>query len=215
MGGNRQCAQCGLVFRPRREHARFCSPRCRAAWNREHTGSSGPGKGALEWAAAAMADTTDQLLGASGWDEPDGFAVITEAVWWVTMVDATLVRYHPDAYGRELASHDPDSRKSIEDTFGGLRFVRNRMGYEADHTDFIQARRGTSRAPGARVADWTWKSVPEPACPAQAGNGKQWELSRHQAYQDQLAGHHIGESFAQATSFLRKAGTARGNQVSN
>jgi hypothetical protein len=41
MGGwpiPRTCEQCGTVFAPRREHARFCRPRCRVAWNREHTG---------------------------------------------------------------------------------------------------------------------------------------------------------------------------------
>jgi len=34
----RECAQCGTPFTPQREHARFCSPRCRMAWNREHAG---------------------------------------------------------------------------------------------------------------------------------------------------------------------------------
>ena len=50
-----------------------------------------------------MRDTTSRLLRAGGWDRADGFAVISEAVWWVTMVDATLVRYHPDIYGGLLA----------------------------------------------------------------------------------------------------------------
>jgi hypothetical protein len=34
----RTCAQCAAVFVPRREHARFCASRCRAAWNRERAG---------------------------------------------------------------------------------------------------------------------------------------------------------------------------------
>jgi hypothetical protein len=34
----RTCDQCGTAFVPRREHARFCCVRCRAAWNRAHTG---------------------------------------------------------------------------------------------------------------------------------------------------------------------------------
>ena len=32
----RNCEQCGTLFAPRREHARFCSCSCRIAWNREH-----------------------------------------------------------------------------------------------------------------------------------------------------------------------------------
>ncbi len=28
-------------------------------------------------------------------DLPQALAVISEAVWWVTMVDATVIRYHP------------------------------------------------------------------------------------------------------------------------
>jgi hypothetical protein len=34
----RDCEQCGTRFVPRREHARFCSAGCRAAWNHEHMG---------------------------------------------------------------------------------------------------------------------------------------------------------------------------------
>jgi endogenous inhibitor of DNA gyrase (YacG/DUF329 family) len=205
MSDKRRCAQCGREFRARREHARFCSPRCRTDWNRENTGIPGPGDDALEWATAALADTTGQLLEASGWKEPEGFAVITEAVWWVTMVDATLVRYHPDAYGRALASRDSRSRPVLENTLGGLRFVRNRMGYEADPADFIQVRAGSATAPAVRVADWTWRPVPEPCWPSQADPGQQWELSRYRAYQAQLAGHPIGDTFAQATAFLQSS----------
>ena len=66
-----------------------------------------------------------RLLSARGWDRPHAFAAITEAVWWVTMVDATLVRYHPEIYGEVLASYDSPERKIIEDTFAGLRYVRS------------------------------------------------------------------------------------------
>ena len=37
--------------------------------------------------------------------------MITEAVWWVTMVDATLVRYHPDTYSDVLARQDAAERR--------------------------------------------------------------------------------------------------------
>ena len=40
---------------------------------------------------------------------------ISEAVWWVTMVDATLVRHHPDAYDGVLAGQSPTERQLVED----------------------------------------------------------------------------------------------------
>ncbi len=36
-----------------------------------------------------MRETTDRLMRTGGLDRANGFAVIGEAVWWVTMVDAT------------------------------------------------------------------------------------------------------------------------------
>jgi len=94
----RYCEQCGALFSPRREHARFCSARCRVAWNRLHASDPPAEGGALGWTITAMRETIDRLLRARGWARPHAFAVIGEAVWWVTLVDATLVRYHPDAY---------------------------------------------------------------------------------------------------------------------
>ena len=130
MTETRECKQCGASFAPRREHARFCSARCRVAWNRQHVGDPPAEGGTLGWTIAAMRDTVDRLLRARTSDQPHGFAAISEAVWWVTMVDATLVRYHPDVYDAALASHGPAERRVIEGTFGGLRFVRNWMKSE-------------------------------------------------------------------------------------
>jgi hypothetical protein len=67
-------------------------------------------------------------LRAGGWDRAHGFAAISEAVWWVTMVDATLVRYRPGIYSDLLSRQAAAERRITEDTFAGLRFVRNRMG---------------------------------------------------------------------------------------
>ena len=100
MADTRTCEQCGIWFVPRREHARFCSADCRAAWNREHAGDLTAGASALVWAITAMSDTTEQLPRMRAADWPRAFAVIGEAVWWVTIVDATLVRHHPPAYDR-------------------------------------------------------------------------------------------------------------------
>ena len=203
MADTRNCEQCDVVFAPRREHARFCSARCRVAWNRHHASGSPADTGALDWAVIAMRDTTGRLLRADGWDRADGFAVISEAVWWVTMVDATLVRYRPDLYGGLLAGQDPVRRRMTEDTFGGLRFVRNRMGYDADHADFVEPADPGSGPTAPRLAGWAWKSVPEPALPSLTERGREWELTRYRAYQAQLAGHLVGETFTQATAFLR------------
>jgi hypothetical protein len=56
----RNCEQCGTSFVPRREHARFCSARCRAAWNREHAGDLEAGPSALDWSVTTMSETIDQ-----------------------------------------------------------------------------------------------------------------------------------------------------------
>jgi len=207
MTETRKCEQCGAWFTPRREHARFCSARCRVAWNRQHVGDPPAEAGALGWTITAMGETVDRLLRARTSDQPHGFAAISEAVWWVTMVDATLVRYHPDVYDAALASHGPAERQVIEGTFGGLRFVRNWMGYHLDHSDFIQPQRGSrSGRPGdGRIATWTWRSLPEPVLAALPARGQEWEMTRYRAYEAQLAGHTVGETFGRAVDFLKLA----------
>jgi hypothetical protein len=200
---SRNCEQCGALFTPRREHARFCSARCRVAWNRLNASGTPAEGGALDWTITAMRETIDRLLRARGWDLPHAFAVISEAVWWVTMVDATLVRYHPDAYDGVLAGHEAAERRAIEGTFGGLRFVRNQMGYHVDHADFIEPSLG---GPGAGViADWTWRSLPKPGLDALPARGQEWEMIRYREYQAWLADRPVGEIFQRAAAFLRRA----------
>jgi len=203
MADVRNCEQCGAVFAPRREHARFCGARCRVAWNRQHA-SEPPAVGdALDWTITAMCETVDRLLRARAWDQPHAFAVISEAVWWVTMVDATLVRYHPDDYDRVLAARDPAAQQVIEETFGGLRFVRNQMGYHLDHADFIQPEDGPGGV--APLAAWTWRSLPEPALAELPARGQEWELTRYREYQAQLAAEPVGETFRRAAAFIQQA----------
>jgi len=205
----RNCEQCGASFTPRREHARFCSARCRVAWNRLNASDPPAEGGALGWTITAMRETIDRLLRARGWDRPHAFAVISEAVWWVTMVDATLVRYHPDAYDGVLAGHDAAERRVIEETFGGLRFVRNQMGFYLDQADFIEPQPGRggagNRGGTGRIAAWTWRPLPEPGLDSLPARGQEWEMTRYREYQAQLAARPVGETFRRAAAFLRRA----------
>jgi hypothetical protein len=192
------------LFEPRREHARFCSARCRTAWNRDKLGDPAPGRNALGWSVTAMRDTAGLLAGLAG-DGSRAFAVIGEMVWWVTIVDATLVRHHPDAYDGVLAGTGPVRRREIEGTLGGLRFVRNRMRGDAGCGDLIDP------APGGDdglAAAWRWRPAAEPPLGSLPPRGRAWELSRHQAYQAHVAGRGIGETFEVVTAFLEAAADA-------
>ena len=121
--------------------------------------------------------------------------MISEAVWWVTIVDGTLVRYHPDGYDAVLDGQSAEDRDLIEGTLAGLRFVRNRAGQHVDHTDFIEP-----QAPrDGRVAAWRWASVPEPALASLPPRGQAWEASRYRDYEACLAGHTVEETFGRAS----------------
>jgi hypothetical protein len=205
MADIRDCEQCGTSFVPRREHARFCSARCRADWNREHVGDPAAGASALMWAITAMSDATGRLARVRAADRPRAFTVISEAVWWVTMVDATLVRHHPGAYDSVLAGQSPTERQLVEETLAGLRFVRNQIGDEADLAEFIEPGESGHGAQRGRITGWTWRSVPEPPLASLPPRGQTWETIRYQAYQAHLAGHTIGETFGRAAAFLKLA----------
>jgi hypothetical protein len=195
----RNCEQCGALFTPRREHARFCSSACRVAWNREHQGDLSAGARALDWSITAMNDVIDRLAQVSAGERSPALAVINEAVWWVTIVDATLVRYHLETYEDAMAAQPAARRRLVEGTLAGLRFVRNQMGYYVDYRDFIQP----ECAPEGPITTWSWRSLPEPAVAARPPRGQAWEMDRYRAYQAHLAGHPIGETFARVAAFLR------------
>ena len=201
----RNCDQCGTSFAPRREHARFCSSQCRAAWNGQHAGDLDAGASALQWAITAMSDTTQRLTRATAADRPRAAAVISEAVWWVTIVDATLMRHHPDAYDDVMAHHTPAERQLVDGTLAGLRFVRNRIGDEADLAEFLEPGPAKPGAADPPITGWTWRSVPEPALTSLPPRGQAWQTSRYRAYQAHLAGHGIGETFGRAAAFLNLA----------
>jgi len=201
----RNCEQCGTSFVPRREHARFCSARCRVAWNREHMGDLEAAASALDWSVTAMSETIERLPRVRAWDRPRAFAVIGETVWRVTIVDATLVRYHPQAYDGVLAGQAPAQRQLTEGTLAGLRFVRNRIGDEADLAEFIDPGEPRPGAGDRRITEWVWKPVPEPALVSLSPRGQRWEMTRYQAYRAHLAGRTLGEVFGRAAAFLKRA----------
>jgi hypothetical protein len=204
----RKCEQCGTSFVPRREHARFCSGQCRAAWNHEHTGDVVAAASALAWSVTAMNDATRRLSRVAAADKPRGFTVISEAVWRITIVDGTLVRHHPEAYDSVMASQARAQRELIEGTLAGLRFIRNRIGGNGELGEFIEPGKSSPHAGEGRITDWTWRPVPEPTLASLPSNGRVWESARHRGYQEQLAGREIGETLSEAAAFLNLAAAA-------
>jgi hypothetical protein len=201
----RKCEQCGTSFVPRREHDRFCSAPCRAAWNREHAGDMAAAASALVWSVTAMTDATQRLSRIAAADQPRGFNVISEAVWRITIVDATLVRHHPAAYDSVMASQAPAQREVVEGTLAGLRFVRNRIGGDGDLGEIIEPSQASQCAGEDSITGWVWRPVPEPTLALLSTHGRTWERARHRGYQEQLAGHPIGKTLSRAAAFLTLA----------
>ena len=171
------------------------------------------GETALGCSVTAMAETVQRLSSAAAMDLPQALAVISEAVWWVTIVDATMIRYHHGAYDHALAALDPAARQAAEATFAGLRFVRSQMGYRAGPADFIQpqpVQGGTEYAP---VAKWIWKPVPAPELEAVPRPGRGWEISQHQQYRTYLADHPIGQTIVPVAALLTQVHAAADRAV--
>ena len=209
----RHCERCGALFRPQREHARFCSAGCRAAWNREHLGDPAVEASALTWSVTAMSEATARLAGVTVWERTRAVAAIEEAVWWITMVDATLVRHHPRVYDAVLTSRPHAERLLIEQTLAGLRFVRNWTGRDGWLGAVIET--GGPRADNRRITGWRWKHVPEPALARLAPRGQVWEMSRYRAYQAHLAGHTLGATIGQAVTFVALTGTSAAPMIND
>jgi hypothetical protein len=190
----RICAQCGARFTPRREHARFCCSRCRVAWNRERTGDPAVEVNALRWSVRAMSEAAELLPRVRIRDRARAFAAIGEAVWSVTIVDATLMRHNPRVYDAVLADQTPAERQLTEETLAGLRFVRNRIAQEVDLAEIVEPRVPESAGGNAPTTDWTWKRLPEPDLASLQSRAQAWEMTRYRAYQAQLAGRTLGGS---------------------
>ena len=201
----RECAVCGNEFIPQREHARFCSTRCRMTWNHEHAGVAAAPAAAIDWSVAAMTEAAARLSSSGAWDLLHLAGVLSDAVWWVTLVDATLVRYHPRNYEGALAGRSA-RRRETEQTLEGLRYVRNQIGKAADPASLIEA------APsGDPAAAWAWRPLPQPDLGGLRPRARKWELSRYRAYQERLAGHDITETFTWCAEFLTLAASLAGD----
>jgi hypothetical protein len=212
----RVCAQCAAVFTPRREHARFCSAGCRLIWHRDRTGDPIAGDSVLQWSVPSMTQAIRALTTVTAHDLTAGYAAISDAVWAVTMVDAAMVRRHPGIYDEVLASEVIPDRRLLEETLGGLRFVRNWIPDHAAVARFIgpahDARADDEGAAAQTgVTDWLWQPVSKPGSARHRGRAQVWELARYDAYRVRLAGRPVAASFDLAEAFLLR--TAAGAAV--
>jgi hypothetical protein len=169
------------------------------AWNREHAGVAAAPAVAIDWSVIAMNEAVGRLGVAGAWDVHRVAAAVGETVWWVTLVDATLVRYHPRDYESALASRAVRRRKT-EGTLAGLRYVRNQLGKSVEPAEFVCPAVGDDGHRG-----WSWRPLSEPPLEGLAPRALQWELSRYDAYQERLAGRDIARTFTRCTEFLAQA----------
>jgi hypothetical protein len=200
----RACERCGAVFAPQREHARFCGVGCRAAWNREHFGDPAVEASALHWSVTAISEANARLRDTGVRDRAAALTAVGEAVWWVTMVDATLVRHHREVYDAVIMARGPAEWRLTDATLAGLRFVRNWIAREAGLDKLIRS--DGAGAVNGSISGWAWKPVPKPALGFLPPRGRTWELARYRAYRAHLAGHTIADTFGRAVTFLTLTG---------
>jgi hypothetical protein len=203
--GSRRCAQCGTVFAPRREHARFCSPDCRVGWNRDHLTDAVAEERALQWSLTGMQDVIEQLDVDRPADQAAAFSAVAEAVWWITIIDARLIRQYMDLYDSVLAAHVRADQPMIEGTLAGLRFVRNQMCADGPGR-FIEPPASVGNGVAVTAA-WRWAHRPQPQLSDMPAHMQPWVMTRYQAYEQWLAGGSVGRAFQRAAGFLNLAAT--------
>lgn len=204
MEDSRRCRQCGALLAARLDRALFCSADCRAFWNRERMGEAG----ALTWSVAAMSEVTGRLTLMRAGDLTQALAVLGEAVWWITMVDDTLVRHHLSIYEKVLAASGAAERFRTGQTLAGLAFVRDKIGADADPSEVVDTR--ASRATGGRVTTLRWRRIQ--ARPA-AGPSRDRSDAGYRAYEGQLAGRTIGDTIGLAVTFLTLTGASAASAI--
>jgi hypothetical protein len=147
-----------------------------------------------------MREATMRLSVCRAVDRTQALAVAREAVRWVTIIDARLIRHDLEAYDKVLAGHDLAERALVEGQLAGLRFVRNGMRAGPGDAEFIEPWAG---GPGSSVlAVWQWGPLPEPAMRSASLRARDRQMSRYQAYQVYVAGRSVGEVFGRAAAFL-------------
>jgi hypothetical protein len=155
----------------------------------------------LSWWVSAMNDATERLRKASGRDLPEGLALASESVWWINLVEATVMRTSQAAYDQALTNLDPAERRATEGTFAGLRFVRNWLGYHADPADFIQP--GQNEEGGeVPVTAWTWTFLAAPELGERSPRNRQADAVRYRQCCKYLASKPISETITCAVAFL-------------
>lgn len=173
-------------------------------WNDEHAGVAAAPAAAIDWSVAAMTEAAARLSSSRSWDLLHLSEAVSDAIWWVTLIDATLVRYHPRNYEGALADRSA-RRRETEKTLEGLRYVRNQLGRSADPASFIQP------ASGDLAGRWVWRPLPKPDLANLGPRARRWELDRYRAYQERLAGHDITETFTWCAEFLTLAASLAGD----
>ena len=155
----------------------------------------------------AMAAATDVLAGLGNGDRSRALTALSEAVWSVTIVDATLLRHYPAAYDAATAALSRSQRRVTEETLAGLRFVRNRIGQKVDLAELVGPRARDSDEAGSAdsaVTDWVWRPVPAPEVASGSSRAQAWAKTRYRAYQAQLAGRPVADSLERAVAFLQQ-----------
>lgn len=160
------------------------------------------GYSALEWSVPAMRDAIRRLIVAGGADQATAFVLVSDAVWAVTIVDAAMVRYHPNVYDRVLGSATSTERRLIEESLAGLRYVRNQMRDPAAFAKFVDLANAEDAAGRAAASVWTWRSVTGRPQAHRLPPAETWQETRYGAYAVRLAGHAVGEVFERAQAFL-------------
>jgi hypothetical protein len=160
--------------------------------------SNGTGLG---WSISAMNGSVDRLYKAAGTDRPEALAIVTESVWWVTLVEASIQRSDQAAYNHTLLNLGPAERRAAEGTFIGLRFVRNWLGAHADPANFIQPEHDDDGGV-APVAAWTWTLLPTPELGKVSPRDRHADAVRYRDYCTYLARKPVGETITSAVAFL-------------
>lgn len=172
------------------------------------TGDPVVGFSALEWSVPAMRGATRRLTSLGRSDRTSAIAAVSDAVWAVTIVDAAMLRYHPDVYERVLAAESSADRQLIEQSMAGLRFVRNQIRDDTALAEFVGPDSAEDAAGHAGARTWIWKSVTRPPLARHRPRARAWETARYRAYQARLAGHPVPEVFERAEAFLVRTSAA-------